>query len=385
MVFRFLTLAVADRPDRTEALRRLRLTEADWICLPDAAERHGVASWTTAALEDLPEAPAGVREALASARRASALRALRGTSELLQIAQAMEQRGIEAVALKGPAFSQWLYGDAGIRSFGDLDLLVAADDLSPALAALVGLGYRLPAGMSPRSARAIYGGLGAYPLGHPAAFPVDLHWRLAHARFALPLAARAVIDASGTVPLGGRHVRIPAPTHAAMFALQHAAKHLWCSLEILVAIAALMRRTDVDWRAVRDLARAGGCWHGCATGLRLAAELPGATVPAVLANEPWPAASDALIEEARAALALPAGKFQDRWIERRAHRAAFDAWPARVRYDLWRLFAPTPLEWDWCPLPDRLTPLYVPLRLVRLGVAAARGGLRSAAGTSVSH
>jgi hypothetical protein len=110
--------------------------------------------------------------------------------------------------------------------------------------------------------------------------------------------------------------------------------------------------------------------------LRLASELLGANVPSELQDEPWPAATGALCAEAIAALRLPAGVFQDRWIERRAHRAAFDRWFDRMAYDVWRLIAPTPLEWQWRRLPDAWRWLYVPMRIVRLAAAGARGALR---------
>ena len=48
----------------------------------------------------------------------------------------------------------------------------------------------------------------------------------------------------------------------------------------------------------------------------------------------------------------------------------------RMRYDAWRLVSPTPLERAWYELPESLASLYVPLRLLRLTVSAARGALR---------
>ena len=47
-----------------------------------------------------------------------------------------------------------------------------------------------------------------------------------------------------------------------------------------------------------------------------------------------------------------------------------------MRYDAWRLVSPTPLERAWYELPESLASLYVPLRLMRLTVSAARGALR---------
>lgn len=356
---------------------RAPASRAAWAGLADEAHRQGVSGMLAAPLGAVPEVPADVRGAIQRMVRDNALRSLRGVSELLALVSALEAQGVPVVALKGPALSQWLYGSPGIRRFSDLDLLVAIADRERALEVLIACGYALPAGMSVKTARVIYRTLGAWPLRATGRLPVDLHWRLAHARFpALP--AADVLAHSAVVELGGRGVRIPCPTHAAVLTLLHAAKHLWCTLEMIAAIAALMERADVDWAEVRRLARSLHAWRGCAAGLRLASDLFDRPMPPALADEPLPAATTTLCEEARAALSLPAGVFQDRWVERRAHRAAFDRAADRALYDVSRLVGPTPLEWEWRPLPDALVSFYVPLRLVRLGLAALGGRLRPA-------
>ena len=50
-----------------------------------------------------------------------------------------------------------------------------------------------------------------------------------------------------------------------------------------------------------------------------------------------------------------------------------------MQYDVRRLLEPTALDWDWLPIPAAFTPLYVPIRVVRLalgGLARAGGHLR---------
>ena len=73
----------------------------------------------------------------------------------------------------------------------------------------------------------------------------------------------------------------------------------------------------------------------------------------------------ALVTYACSALCLPPDTFASRWLERRAHLAAFDRVRDRLQYDLRRLLEPTALEWEWLRLPRLLTPLYAPLRMVR--------------------
>jgi hypothetical protein len=364
---RFLIAAAAGKG----AHRELEMSAADWEALPAAAHRHGLAALLADAVADA-DAPAAVRERAASAARDRAVAGLQGMAEAIRAVDALRAAGIRAVSLKGPALSRWLYGTVGFRRFADLDILVAPTDVAPAYKALEHHGYHLPTGMTVKTAAAIYRGLGAWPLAHGERYPIDLHFRLGHKSFASPLSAGTVIN-SGIETGGARGAPIPSPTHAALLLLAHASKHLWCTLEMLLGIARLMARDDVDWTFVRQVARRAGGWTGCRSGLGLASEVFALRIPADLGDDPQPRAYAELRQTARRALLLPEGVFADRWQERRAHKAVLDRWTGRLRYDVWRLLAPTPLEWAWWPLPDALTGLYPPVRIARLAAAAARG------------
>ena len=344
------------------------MSRSDWDELPAAALRHGLGGLLQGSVAR-PNASAGVREGAALAARESAMAGLRGIAEVIEISRVLRDAGLASVCLKGPTLSQWLYGTAAFRRFSDLDIMVAPRDLVAVHEALAPRGYRLPDGMTVKTARAIYCGLGAWPLKCAGRYPLDLHFRLGHLSFGSPVKPEEVIAESRDLD-GVPAVRIPSATHAAMMLLVHASKHLWCTLEMVLAIARVMERNDVDWRSVQALARRSGSWNGCAAGLALASRLFGAEVPEEIDNLGSRRARDDLLRAARAALLRPAGVFADRWEERRSHRAALDGWSSRLRYDVHRLVSPTPLERAWCDLPESLTFLYRPVRLIRL---TARG------------
>jgi hypothetical protein len=345
-----------------------------WERLPTVAERHGVSGIVAGMLASIPEVSTAVRDEIGGNARRHAVRALHGLQDLTQVVAALDRTGVRAVSLKGPLFSEWLYGSAGVRRIADLDVLIDPRDRDGACAALQQMGYELPAGMSPAIAATVYRSIGAWPLTKPGSLPLDLHWRVAQARFPAPLTPAQILDESVAAAIGGTTVRIPGPTHAAMLALLHGAKHIWGTLEAIAAIDALTRRQDIDWFMIKSMAERARGWTACAAGLRLAGEILGSRNP-LEGGLAWPSATDALCVEARRALRLPAGVYPDRWSERRAHRASFDRWPERVLYDLSRLFAPSPLEWQRRALPDALAPLYVPLRVMRIARGALRGRL----------
>ena len=344
-----------------------------WDALPDAAERHGMTAWVHVAVRNRDDAPPDVRAAIEARARAQRIRALHAVSQLTLLVRALRGAGIESVALKGPLLSTWLYGDFGMRRFADLDLLVEREQREPALRVLAAAGYALRDGMSVATARIVYAGTGAWPLAHPAGFAVDLHWRAQALGFAAPLGPRDVLHDSIATPAAGGDIRIPCATHAAALALLHAGKHLWTSLELVLAIAHLMRRSDVDWAGVYRLTRKAGAWKACAAGMTLASELFDAEIPGAARERIRATDVRWLARAAVAFLSMPKVDGAPLGAELRAHCASFDSLHRRARYAAWRLFAPTPLEPAWWPLPDRLAPLYAPVRLLRL---AMRRGAR---------
>ena len=346
----------------------IRASSAAWNALPDAAERHGLTAWVHLAVRHTATAPPQVLAAIEARARAQHVRALQAVSQLSAVCRSLQSAGLGVVSLKGPLFSTWLYGDLGMRRFVDLDLLVEPHQRERAFAVLTGAGYSLRGGVSIATARTIYAGTGAWPLVHAAGFPLDLHWRAQALGFAAPLRPREVLRESITIPGAGADIRIPSATHAATLALLHAAKHLWSSLELVLAIAHLMRRADIDWTHVHRLASRAGAWKACAAGLALAGDVFEVDSPPAVRDRLRARGIGRLAHRALSFLALPDVAGAPLRAEFQAHCASLDSLAGRTRYAAWRLLAPTPLESTWWPLPDRLTPLYAPMRLIRLAV-----------------
>jgi hypothetical protein len=139
-------------------------------------------------------------------------------------------------------------------------------------------------------------------------------------------------------------------------------------LELPFSIAALMRRVDVDWQAVRDLAVRADALRGVAAGVALAADLFAVDVPAPFHADVALSDVRGLCRCALTTLALPPGTFANRRLERRMHRNSFDRRTDRIVYDFRRLVEPTQAEWEWVQLPPALAGVYWPARLLRLAV-----------------
>jgi len=338
------------------------LTQAERKALPDFALHHGMTAWLPKARSLVSPPESGASDADDLARHVA--RAAYGIRDLTRVMAAFRQAGIPAVSLRGPAWSSWLYCDATARQFADLDILVSKQRRTDAVRLIETLGGSLP--LPPTSVRAIGKSLGAWPIVLNRR-EIDLHWRAAGPRFSAVLTPEDILRDRILVRLGTDDVEAPGPTHAAVLALMHAAKHLWHALELPLSIAWLNRRSDVDWDAVRSITNTHGALRPAAAGLRIAMDLFGVAVPAPFERDIRMPAVDQLCACAGEALALPPFKLPDHRLDRRTHLLSFDRMRDRIAYDVRRLLEPTSADLEWVRLPSGLSPLYPAVRLVRLG------------------
>jgi hypothetical protein len=209
-----------------------------------------------------------VASAVAETRRQAALVHLVGE----QVRERLAAAGIRSSVLKGPELGERIYGEAGRRPSSDVDLLVDASDLHPAVAVVRQLGYGAPLD------REREGGLPLlhFALVHEAGElpPVELHWRIHwyEREFA----------ATRLLPPPGCRDRLPEPADELLALLLFYARD---------GFAGLKQATDI-----------GAWWDSRGSDLA-----PGALDRAVA---PFPALRPAVLAASRAAEAvvgLPAG------------------------------------------------------------------------------
>jgi len=119
-------------------------------------------------------APAEFHEAAGAAveacRRQDALLLLIGQ----QVIEALQSRGIAALALKGPGLGEELHGEAGRRLSSDIDLLVPAGRLREAVEVAAELGYEQPTDPVEENGLPLL----HFAMPHGELPAVELHWRI---------------------------------------------------------------------------------------------------------------------------------------------------------------------------------------------------------------
>jgi hypothetical protein len=341
----------------------------DWDAFLRLAERNRLLPLAHRALGERTDVPETVRSRLRSAYAENAKHALLLAGELRRLMDALAAAGVRALAYKGPALAVRAYGHLALRTYSDLDLLVAPGDVPAAADVLRAHGYASAYTFSPAQDAAFRRVDGDYPYHHPQTGGlVELHGRVSSTRFVADLPTAALMARARAVPIGGGDVPAPADDDLFLALCLHGAKHRWARLEWLACAAALAVRNGLDLAPL--LRRAGeiGARRTMLVALLLARDALGLALPPdidrSIAADP---ALQPLAEEARGLwfgepvdgdAATPANlRFNARLRDGAADRA---------RYAARWLFLPSPEDWAWVQLPDALAPLYRVLRPLRL-------------------
>lgn len=155
------------------------LAGADRGAIAAAMHRHGLMPILRQRIgSEFAENPAGAElaERLAPAADALASRGHTYSVALKLIQRTLDARDVASLPIKGPALSEALYGDPGLRPASDLDILVAAERLADVARALAERGYE------PDSPTAATGRLPRLHMNlvHRAGLlpPLEVHWRI---------------------------------------------------------------------------------------------------------------------------------------------------------------------------------------------------------------
>jgi hypothetical protein len=116
--------------DQIKNLLRLSL---NWDDIFESAFRHGVAPLLYTNIRRVNEdhiVGKDVMDRLKKSYLMTAAMNMRLYKELRRILEALKDKRIDVIVLKGAFLAETVYGDIGLRSMGDIDLLVKKEDLS---------------------------------------------------------------------------------------------------------------------------------------------------------------------------------------------------------------------------------------------------------------
>ena len=257
-----------------------------WDALADAALRHGMSGLLYRRVVDLAYETVPQAVLLGWRQRAVAAgqRSLRMQRQLLQLLAALEAAKVQALAYKGPALSQQLYADAGLRHFTDIDLLVQPEDAAAAREVALAAGFAEKHDFDAVPLSLLQDAEQEIGFSHPeTGLQLDVHWRVGPRFAADSLLAEELFARAATVKLMEREVRTLGAHDVVLTLTIHASVHGWLKLEDVAAVAAALRRlTPAEAATLPALALEHGCQRRLHVGVLLAATLAAEELPALL-------------------------------------------------------------------------------------------------------
>ena len=255
----------------------------DYAALVREAEHHGLVPLLSRHLHALvPElCPPATLASLRDATEHSVRTSLALAGDLVRLLAALRAMDVPALAIKGPISAALCYGDLGLRTFSDLDLLIDAAHVERASRCLAELGYApvfaVPPGWLKQLVRSDTERLYCHADGHRL---VDLHWELLPRGYTFSPAAEGLFAATQSVRIGATEVPTLGTEATLIFLLLHGMKHDWSSLGWLCDVAELIRQAArLDWGAVLAWSAKAGPRRFIDIGLALAHQLLDAPVP----------------------------------------------------------------------------------------------------------
>ena len=315
--------------------------------------------------------PPEIEQTFKAAYDANLRRSLWFAAELVRIVAHFARGQLRVIPYKGPVLAQSAYGDLGLRSFSDLDLLIPPADFARAKQALGEMGYRPSQELAPAIERLWL------RTGYERAFDgaagnnlVELQWRLLPYFYAVDrqcadFQVDDLLARAGRVEVCGAAVPCLSPEDSLLVLCLHAAKHLWTRLIWVADIAQSLRVPRIDFTVVVARARALGIARILGVSFWLAEKLLGATLDAaaleLIAGDPEVLTCGQLCVARMAreeTYDFESSNYFRQILKLRERRG--DRW----RY-LWRLvWTPGPGDVAAVRLPEVWFPLY---RVVRLG------------------
>jgi hypothetical protein len=269
---------------RTDAIRTAAAKPLDWPRFLRVARRHQVMGLVHEGLRRVrPEVPPEVIREIDAQTAALVCENLAMAREALRIQHLFDDADLPVLFIKGAALAVRAFGNLGLRSGQDIDLLITYETLPMATTFLLRAGYRRvdpPPDISDVQLRMVM------PLRkdlgfvhHATGLRIELHWRLFLNPYAM--AEASIMAASRLVPLtGAAGLRTMGDEDLFAYLCMHGALHWWNRLKWLADINALLATAPEDgFERLMHAAEVRGAGRAATQALLLCRRLLGTSLP----------------------------------------------------------------------------------------------------------
>jgi Uncharacterised nucleotidyltransferase len=347
------------------ALDEILALHPNWDRVFQLAEHHRLLPVLFSALRDRHDVPGSIQSAIRARFQNHIHRVLRFSAELARLGKHLAACGVSCLAHKGPALGHLLYGDPAMRQFGDLDLLVADEDVPRARSALLQLGYEQRLQLTKRQEKDYTQSGYEYVFGLGTEQNLlELQWRIVPRFYSIDFDMRALFERSIELQFEGFAVRTLGAEDLVLVLCVHAAKHEWSQLGMIRDIATLAQ-CALNWRGIEEEAQRLGIMRIVDISLQLAYDLFHFNVPDALriANV---APVEQFVRDIESRLEFCIDPNPESFSYFLTMMRLREHWHDRARFACRLATTPSVGAWESVRLPDSVFPLYRGVRMLRL-------------------
>ena len=264
----------------TKVEQLAHVSAGQWRMVADLAQQHGVAVLLYHNLKPLGLAlPNEVAEELKQNYRQNALRNFRLYQRLGELLRLLQAKSIAVLVLKGAYLAEAVYDNIGLRTMGDVDLLVKKEDLLRVEEELLALGC-----MPEEYSRVITQDDHHFPYKLPGDnLPVEVHWAILDSIYSSHIDMDGLWSRAQPVTLAQSPALALSLEDLLLFLCIHIAKHVSVMrIRMLCDVGEVVRRfgAELDWEEMGTRTRQWAKVRAVYLVLQLAQELLGVAVPA---------------------------------------------------------------------------------------------------------
>ncbi|MEL7669260.1 nucleotidyltransferase family protein [Methanobacterium sp.] len=204
------------------------------------------------------------------------------TGELIKILELLESEGITAIPYKGPVLASMVYGNIGLRQFGDIDILINQTDALNVKNIMINNEYKLYVPIVITDS--FYMKLEQeYQFINNKNILIEIKWRFEGNFFSFSN-SNDLSNKLNTFNLNGFQVKIFSPVSQLLILCVHCAKHDWSSLSWICDISEFIRHENINWSKTLENAEKLGLKRILLINLSLAKDLFDLELPREILN-----------------------------------------------------------------------------------------------------
>jgi hypothetical protein len=224
-------------------VEKLVSQEIDWDFLLAIAKRHKLLPLLYYHLNTINDAfiPSEIIASLRSYFQINIQRNLLLTFELLKLLKIFKEHQIVAIPLKGPVLATFAYGNFGLRSISDLDIIVDRSDFLKAEQLLSNNKYQADINNDIENKQQ-----GSY-INSEFSVSVDLHYNFAPKNYAVSVKINSFFKDLQLIAIANTQVDIFSTENLVLYLCLEGSKEYWRKISRLCDLAELIQNDNLDW------------------------------------------------------------------------------------------------------------------------------------------